>query len=106
MDIQHIRNGLGQQQRRHGGLGSLGSKMFSGGSGNSWGISWDNSSISIGGKSTDRGDWGSSKDVDSWVSFAISFTLTKVVSIWVSSISVVSNKSGVESWGSSSSKMG
>jgi len=85
---------------------SFGSKMLSGGSGDSWGISWDNSAISIGGKSTDRGDWGSSEDVDSWVSFAIGFTLSKVVSIWVSSISVVSNKSGVESWGSSSSKMG
>merc|ERR1719270_1693760 len=85
---------------------SLGSKMLSGGSGDSWGISWDNSAISIGGKSTDRGDWGSSEDVDSWVSFAIGFTLTKVVSIWVSSISVVSNKSGVESWGSSGSEMG
>merc|ERR1711997_379438 len=85
---------------------SFGSKMSSGGSSDSWGISWDNSSVSIGGKSTDRGDWGSSEDVDSWVSFAIGFPLTKVVSIWVSSISVVSNKSGVESWGSSGSKMG
>jgi len=85
---------------------SFGSKMLSGGSGDSWGISWDNSSVSISGKSTNRGNWGSSEDVDSWVSFAIGFTLSKVVSIWVSSISVVSNKSGVESWGSSSSKMG
>merc|ERR1712045_579878 len=86
---------------------SFGSKMGSGGGSNSWGISWDLGSIGVGGKSSNRNDWSSSGDVDSWVGFTFGFTLTnKVSSKWVSSISDVGNVSGMESWGSSGSKMG
>merc|ERR1711990_992942 len=86
---------------------SLGSKMGSGGGSNSWGISWDLGSIGVGGKSSNRNDWSSSGNVDGWVGFAFGFTLAnKVSGIWVSSISDMANQSGMESWGSSGSKMG
>merc|ERR1712227_3387 len=85
---------------------SFGSKMLSGGSGDSWGISWYNSSVSIGGESSDRGDWGSSWDKD--ISIRVSFTLSKVVSIWPSSISVMdwgSDSNVLEDWSSLGGKM-
>merc|ERR1712012_377834 len=84
---------------------SFGSKMGSGGGSNSWGVSWDYSAVSISGESSNRGDWSSSEDVDGWISFTVGFTLANVVvsSVWESSISEIS---GVESWGSSGSKMG
>merc|ERR1711936_1177623 len=88
--------------------GSSGSKMLSGGSGNSWGISWDNSSVSISGESSNRGDWGSSGDED--VSIGISFTLSNEMSIRGSSISIASisymtDKGIMEDWGSLSGKV-
>merc|ERR1712135_193074 len=67
---------------------SFGSKMGSGGGSNSWGISWYNSSVSIGGESSNRGDWGSSWDEN--ISIGISFTLANVVSIWPSTVSSIS----------------
>merc|ERR1712133_239993 len=51
--------------------GSSGSKMGRGGGSYSWGISWYNSSVSIGGESSNRGDWGSSWDEN--ISIGISF---------------------------------
>merc|ERR1712135_190558 len=62
--------------------GSSGSKMGRGGGSYSWGISWYNSSVSIGGESSNRGDWGSSWDEN--ISIGVSFTLANVVSIWPS----------------------
>merc|ERR1712212_388316 len=68
--------------------GSSGSKMGSGGGSYGWGISWYNSSVSIGGESSNRGNWGSSWDEN--ISIGISFTLAKVVSIWPSTVSSIS----------------
>merc|ERR1711994_905243 len=85
---------------------STGSKMGGGGSSYSWSISWYNSSVSIGGESSNRGDWGSSWDKD--ISIRVSFTLSKVVSIWPSSISVMdwgSDSNVLEDWSSLGSKM-
>merc|ERR1719412_96539 len=89
-------------------MGGGGSKMGGGGSSYSWGIGWHNSSVSIGGESSNRGDWGSSGDED--VSIGISFTLSNVMSIWVSSISIASisymtDKGIMEDWGSLSRKV-
>merc|ERR1712244_216669 len=83
--------------------GSFGSEMLSGGSGYSWGIGWYNSSVSIGGESSNRGDWGSSGDED--VSIGISFTLSNVMSIRVASISYMTDKGIMEDWGSLSGKV-
>merc|ERR1712117_183303 len=86
--------------------GSSGSKMGRGGGSYSWGISWYNSSVSIGGESSNRGDWCSSWDEN--ISIGISFTLANVVSIWPSTISSISDRGDsdiLEDWSSLSSKM-
>merc|ERR1712226_1059995 len=88
--------------------GSFGSEVLSGGSGNSWGISWDYGSVSISGEGSNRGDWSSSENMDSWV--RISFTLSNVMSIRVSSITIASisymtDKGVMEDWGSLSGKV-
>merc|ERR1712078_181720 len=86
--------------------GSSGSKMGRGGGSYSWGISWYNSSVSIGGESSNRGDWGSSWDEN--ISIGVSFTLANVVSIWPSmssSISVSGNSDILKDWSSLGSKV-
>merc|ERR1712136_687056 len=80
--------------------------MLSRDSSNGWGISWYYSSVSVSGQMSNRGDWSSSGDVDSWVCFAFSFTLTnEMCSICVSGISYLGNCDILENWSSFDSKM-